>query len=168
MMAAPAIALLIAWRTIDDLIVFVLFIIVGAGCLGAGLAYSALLAKRHLVPVAIDENIRCSYLGLTKQLQIRCWFDDYSTHDRFIVSCVATFGSNPVPMNDLTQIGGLYLNGQGLTRGQSGRSMAEFLKRDLTLDDPKDTEVVIRIKPAGGVLWKAVTKRRRVPVQVVN
>lgn len=146
---------------------WITFIIVGTLGLGIGLSYIVMLLKRHLVPLVIHDNIRCIYIGRANEFQVTCWFDDNSTRETFKLRCVASFGAMSVPVDGLTKIGGTYFNGQNLTSGARGSIMAEFVKKGLMLDDPKEARIEIRIKPEGA-LWKTVTKYRETPVQVTN
>ena len=144
------------------------FVISGALFLLTGLAYLFLQGRRHLNPLDILDDWRCTYWPLEKQLQVTLWFGDYSNSSGFKLSCIAQFDEQIVNVDDKKEIGGTYVN-LGNTSFKPSRSrpiMVEFLKHNVDIINARQAIIMVSIKPPG--MWATKKRNKEVTVQVIN
>ncbi len=144
------------------------FVVAGLLSLSTGFVYLFLLAKRHLNPLDILDDWRCTYWTKEKQLKVTLWFGDYSDSLGVKSSCVAQFEEQLVNVDDKIEIGGTYMN-LGNTSFKPSRSrpiMVEFLKHNIEIINAKRATIMVRMKPPG--MWATKKRTKEVDVQVIS
>ncbi len=134
-----------------------------------GSAYLIPIGRRHLNPLKILDDWRCTYWPKEKQLKVLLWFSDYSDSRDFKVSCIAQFGDQIVNVNDRIDLDGsfLHLGDSQIKHGGSRPRMLEFQKNNTQVDNASKAKVTVTIKPLGGI-WITRKGEREIPVQVIN
>lgn len=145
-------------------ILWYIFVALSAMSLLTGGGYLYLLVKKRLNPLAILDEIRCTYWSKEKQLQVLLWICDYSHSAEFRVLCLARFGSQIVNVNEKIQLDGYYL---GNTYCKGGRKrMVEFRKNDVEVRDASQCLVTVSMKPLG--IWATKKRSEEIATLVVN
>ncbi len=144
------------------------FVVAGVLFLLTGVAYLYLLTKKHLNPLVILDDWRCTYWPTEKQLKVLLFIADYSSAKGFQVSCIAQFGTQIVSLDDRIILDGHYMpSGDSKTNHIGSRQrMLEFYKNNITVDNTSKAKVSITIKPYG--IWATQKSARYIPVQVIS
>ncbi len=139
------------------------FVITGALAVLVGLAYMILLARKHLSPLHILDDIRCTYWPKEKQINVTLWFCDHCNSLELKLSCVAQFG-NQIVVTDRVTLDGMYLGSTMCAKGR--KRMVEFFKDNAEIVDASTATISVSIKPSG--LWAKKRKNKEISVSIVE
>ena len=173
-LGSAAVSLLVAYTQIPPegdpwyrTALLIAFAVAGISFLLIGLVYLYLLGKKHLNPLDILDDWRCTYWPSERQLQVTLWFRDISGASTFKIAVDAQFGQLLVGVGDNVTIGGTYMGKSGIKSGQNQPTMLECFKYNVDLCDVDTATVVANIRPLGG-LWAAKKRSKVVSVQRID
>ena len=133
----------------------------------AFLAWGIMAVRHYLSAIEILNDWRCIYWTKEQQLKVTVWFKDKRYANQYDAACVVNVGPQSILLDDDVELGGTYLGRRTMHSGHSGPVMAEFLKKDIALEDLESATVDVSIQPLDQ--WGAGKKKTKtVPIQIVN
>ena len=133
----------------------------------AFLAWGTMAVRHYLSAIEILNDWRCTYWTKEQQLKVTLWFKDKLYANQYHATCVVKVGPQSILLDDDVDLGGTYMGRREMHSGHSGPVMAEFLKKDIALEDPESATVNVSIEPRDQ--WGAGKKKTKIiPIQIVN